>query len=127
MGILPANKIHIAISALRPGMSENTNRTLHTLKTLYICNGAVPKTGYKFHNGLFMDRVYTIPTDVLSCLLDHGHESALPAHLCLGWAVFLFDECCSLGECLVLLRDLCGGFDMQSRSLLTDGQSDMEL
>lgn len=74
-----------------------------------------------------MDKVYTIPTDVLLCFLDHNHESALPVHYCLGWAVFLFDECCSLDECLVLLRDLCGGFDMQSYSLLTDGQSNMEL
>lgn len=74
-----------------------------------------------------MDQVCMIPTDVLSCLLDHDHESVLPVHYCSGRAVFLFDECCSLDKCLVLLRDLCGSFDVQSCSLLTDGQSDMEL
>lgn len=68
-----------------------------------------------------------ILTDALPCLLESTHESVLPIHYCLGWAVFLFDGCCSLEEFLVLLRDPCSGFDMQFCSLHADGQSDMEL
>lgn len=80
------NQIHIACSLVRAHMFENTNEILHIIKPLYICTGT--RTGYKFHNGLFMDQVYTIPTDVLSCLLDYNHESALPVHYCLVRAVF---------------------------------------
>lgn len=73
-----------------------------------------------------MDKVSVIPTDVLSCLLDRDHESALPVHYCWARLYFYLMSAALWSKCLVLLRDLCGGFDMQSCSLLTDGQSDME-
>lgn len=51
--------------------------------------------------------VHLIPTVVIYCLkknkkLNHNHEFALPVDDCLGCAVFLFDECCSRNDCLLL-------------------------
>lgn len=109
-------------------MSEDINEILHITEAVCICNGTVSELVTNSIMGSFMDQVLAIPTDVLSCL---SQITAVILHFrfITVWAglYFLFDECCSLDKCLVLLRDLCGGFDMQSCSLLTDGLSDMVL
>lgn len=107
---------------MQASSSENINEILHIIKTMYIYNGMDSVLGTNFRATLLINQAYMSPTEALSCLLDSDLESALPVGYCLGWTMFLFDECCSLDECLVPLRDLCSDFDMQTFSLHADGR-----
>lgn len=107
---------------MQASSSENTNEILHIIKTLNIYNGKDSVLGTNFKVTLLINQTYMIPNVVFSCLVDSDLESALPVGYCLDWTMFLFDECCSLDECLVPLRDLCSDFDMQTFSLHADGQ-----
>lgn len=107
---------------MQASLSENTNKTLYIMKTMYIYNGMDSALGTNFKMTLLISQTFLSPTEAFSCLLDCDLERALPVRYCLGWTVFLFDECCSLDECLVPLRNPHSDFDMQTCSLHADGQ-----